>query len=122
MKKTMFTTSILITILLTSITAYAVTQNITTLQNVGVAQILSSHNIGVYKDYACNVSITSLNWGTVPIPGLTQQTFYVRNNDNKTLTLDFLMNNYSNNSFIEMFNPICGFNLSRIILWKYWEW
>ena len=64
----------------------------TIVQNTG---IVASANVGVYSDYSCTQSLTSINWGTISPGSVVTRTVFVKNTGIAPLTLSLTISNWS---------------------------
>ena len=63
-----------------------------TVQNSGV---VASANVGLYSDYSCTQSVSSISWGTVSPGNSITRTVYVKNIGNVPLTVSMTKTNWS---------------------------
>ncbi len=55
---------------------------------------VTSVNVGVYSDYGCTQTLTSINWGTIAPGNSATQTIYVKNTGNTQITLSMTKNTW----------------------------
>jgi hypothetical protein len=56
-------------------------------QSVSSSGTVTAVNVGVYSDYGCTQTLTSINWGTIAPGSSVTSTVYVKNTGNTQITL-----------------------------------
>src|SRR3972149_1525941 len=83
-----------ITGLLLSFATYGAISVSKTLNSTG--SIVTTADIGVYSDSACNVPLTTIDWGSISPGGTVTRTIYVKNMGNgASLTLGMTTGNWN---------------------------
>jgi hypothetical protein len=66
-----------------------------TSKTVSNAGTIKAIGVGVYWDFACTNSITSINWGTLEPGQIENQTVYIKNTSNVPVNLTMTKQNWS---------------------------
>ena len=64
-----------------------------TVPNSGI--VAASANVGVYSDYSCTQSVSSISWGTISPSSSITRTVYVKNTGSPQLTLSMTKTNWN---------------------------
>ena len=56
---------------------------------------ITTVDVGVYSDSACNLPLTSIDWGTISPGGSVTRTIYVKNTGNTQITLSMTKTNWN---------------------------
>jgi archaellum component FlaG (FlaF/FlaG flagellin family) len=57
--------------------------------------VVSSINVEIYSDHACNQRLTSIDWGDISPGGTSSQTLYIKNAGDKPLVLQMTTDNWN---------------------------
>jgi hypothetical protein len=68
---------------------------IVTSQTVTASGLVASGNLGIYSDYSCTQTVTSINWGTVAPGGSIVRTVYLKNSGTVQVTLSMTKANWN---------------------------
>ena len=67
---------------------------VVTSRKLSASGVISTTNLGLYSDYACTQTLTSISWGDISPGSTVSKTIYVKNTGSQPITLSMSGDNW----------------------------